>query len=79
MHDRRSEEYDHRDQPQKRVSIHERLSFPQEQSARAGRVEESDESSYCREFISESESQGCPGGLTRSQKRSAAPKAKGAA
>jgi hypothetical protein len=53
----------------KRISAHKRLNFPQEQSARRSRVEESNEPAYQREFIPEPSSQWCPRGLTRSWKR----------
>jgi hypothetical protein len=49
--------------------VHERLRFPQEQLAKQGRIKELDEPAYRCELISESDSQWCPGGLTRSQKR----------
>jgi hypothetical protein len=52
-----------------RVLVHERLRFPQEQSAKQGRTEGLDELANRRELIPESDSQWCPRGLTRSQKR----------
>jgi hypothetical protein len=57
MPDRRLEDYGRHDRPQKRSPVHERLRFPQEQSAKQSRGEESDELAYRREFIPESDSQ----------------------
>jgi hypothetical protein len=75
MRDRRPEEYDHRDRPQKRIPMHERLRFPQEQSARQSRGEELDEPSYRREYIPNQTHSGAWGFDKIPEKKSAASQA----
>ena len=47
------------------IQVHERLSFPEEGLASPSQIEESDEPSYCHEYVLEEDPQRYPGGLTR--------------